>query len=328
MEKIDFPIVFYTSTAEIYTPDRITAPTMEGGTNMATTSNKRSNVNLLVLWSLLFMLVGMPAIGTAVEGLVVKLTSKEGTEVSVPDANFNLDDFLLTLSTTSFTPRYQSLQVIGMEVGKGVLMAIPVGIFQEAELKGETHIITLTTGEKLHGKLAGYVTSGKSEKKHLLSSARKVTLTSIPAWEREEAERMSSFQPKEPWLLEAATPVGLKYVVAGWDFKYQYNPESTPAETHFSTSQGKIGVRVDGQVLPQTRESALAISFNRIVKQTGEVSIEATLKSKDKSDTSGTLVIGSDKEPAIRWVLAATVRGSGIMILLSEPNCRLSRIEE
>jgi hypothetical protein len=283
-------------------------------------------------WTIGFLflfLIGLPEVGSTADGLVVKLTTKAGTEVTVPAARFYTDDGLLDLSIAKFSSSFDVLECVTLEVAKGVHQAIPVGIFKESELKGGTHVVTLAGGEQLQGKLVGYVKADKSETNHVLSTAKRLVVASVPYWETDEAERMKSFQPKEVWQLEVKQPIIVTYAVIGPAFNFTYHPESSPSETHFASNQRKFGIRKDGQVTPLSWDDVVEMSLSPAPGQGTSVNANVALKLKSGSDANGSVVSWKEdgKETATRWILAATLRGSGITIMLSNPSCRLSRVQ-
>lgn len=167
----------------------------------------RKTTLLVAGLSAVLLVTGLSATA-ADDVLSLTLTTSKGTAVLIHDADIDLNDMLLSLSVGDLTPSFKYRQKLVLRSAEGAYLAIPPGLFTEARLVQGHHVVTLSNGHQLEGDLVGEVKErakeGQKSTSYPLASARDITITNVPSWERAEEERFRTLVIKPEWLREVA----------------------------------------------------------------------------------------------------------------------------
>lgn len=221
-------------------------------------------------------------------------------------------------------------------------MAIPFGVFRQAELKDGVHVVTLMNGQQLQGKLVCTLTSS-DDRKYDLRTATKLVLKGSPKDRqriqsrrgRQTIERRPRGKPEQLWQLHITKPVDLVYSVSNPRFAFQYYSTSgyLIGGADRRTESSSFYLQVGDEEIMANLPDFQVISFDRLTPKKGGVRIKTTLRSKSGVETSGTPILKAKDDKGYHtgrfWFLVMDLANSGgVWIVLSEPNCRLTKVSK
>ena len=259
----------------------------------------------------------------------VRIKTKEGVEATVKLANTfmgppmsQLDDYVAGTKGAGNGAK------IPVQLGEGVYLGIPIGLFCRADSEGQGHIIDLANGQRVKGKLLGDILSSNGKHYDLSSVISMVPIT-VP--QREQGVGQQAKQSRKVWQLHVLQPIDITYRVSNLRFSFKYRSRvGYDVGVGVSCGESESFYVRAGNDLIQARPIELErISF---AKSDGS-DIQASYKSKLGGEVKGILVLNEKDTDGVHagydpLLVAEVAEYAGTVIAVQNPTCSLIEVRE
>jgi len=263
--------------------------------------------NLLIIGMTIMSLI--PSFCSAAEQeRKLHIISVLGTEATVPFTNISSDDDKLT---------YVMENELLLRIENNIFLIIPRSIFIQAEFIAGKHVVTLSNGNKISGRLVCSISD--NEKEYSLSAAKKITvLNPTSVTENEKPEQKSQTLPI--WELHIDVLKESVYKAINPQFVVEYGKYNIVGSySTYHTTVKAFYIKMDNEDVCVNPDDFIEIKYKeRNVNLTTQGGIVTNGELFYKTD---------DKTLDYGYIVMDLVDNNGIKIVLTKLNCTMNKLQ-